>query len=270
MIFTCSLAQMDVATADPQRNLDKAAVLAARAREQGADMVLFPEMWTTGFQWKANESLVQAHDAVAEHVARLARRLGVWLGGSMLAPTRQGPPANAFVLFDSHGRRAATYRKVHLFSRMDEDKHVTAGERAVMADTPWGPMGMAVCYDLRFPELMRAYALAGARVVLVPAAWPSARREHWDLLLRARAIENQCFVVGVNQVGIEPVEDSDKQYVYGGGSAVYGPWGEPLVVADEAGGEQVLTAGLDLDHVDKVRASFPALSDIRPETYSLD
>lgn len=267
MLLTCSLLQMDVAPADPERNLDKAAVLAAQARDQGADMVLLPELWTTGFQWRANARLARDHEALAGRVGALAKRLGVWLGGSMLEPTRDGRPANAFILFDPQGHRAATYHKVHLFGRIHEDRHISPGTRAVVADTPWGPLGMAVCYDLRFPELMRACALAGARAMLVPAAWPRARREHWDLLLRARAVENQCFVAGVNQTGVEPVEDSDGEYVYGGGSAVYGPWGETVAMADENGGEQVLTVEMDLSQVDKVRASFPVLPDRRPEAY---
>jgi len=269
MQFTISLVQMDVATADPQRNLDKAAVLAARAREQGADMIMLPELWTTGFQWRANARLAQDHDPLAARTGELAKRLGVWLGGSMLAPTDDGRPANAFMLFDPQGRIAAEYHKVHLFGRMGEDRHVTPGRRPALADTPWGPMGMAVCYDLRFPELFGPYAAAGARVVLVPAAWPKARRDHWDLLLRARAVENQCYVAGINQTGVEPVEGGDGEYVYGGGSAVYGPWGETLVMADESGGEQVLTVKLDLDRVDKVRESFPVLTDRRPDAYAI-
>lgn len=270
MRLTCSLLQMDVATADPTRNLDKAAELAALALEQGADLVLLPELWTTGFQWQANARLADVHRALAEQVAELARSLGVWLGGSMLSPTADGRPANAFKLFDDQGRQAAEYHKVHLFGRMHEDRHVAPGERAVVADTPWGPLGMAVCYDLRFPELFRTYALAGARAVLVPAAWPQVRLEHWDLLLRARALENQCFVAGVNQTGVEPREDGQGEYVYGGGSAVYGPWGEAAAMADRDRGEQVLTATLDLDLVDQVRASFPALADRRPLAYTID
>ena len=267
MRLVCSLLQMDVVTSDPERNLDTAALLASRAAEHGANLVLLPELWTTGFQWRANAALASVHESLAARVGELAASLGVWLGGSMLAPTHDGRPANAFLLFDAQGSLAAEYHKIHLFGRMNEDRHVAPGDRAVVADSPWGLLGMAVCYDLRFPELFRACVLAGARVMLVPAAWPKARRDHWDLLLRARAVENQCYVVGVNQTGVEPVEDGEGEYVYGGGSAVYGPWGETVALADEDGGQQVLTAELDLDRVDAVRASFPALDDRRPGAY---
>ncbi|MCS7040082.1 MAG: carbon-nitrogen family hydrolase, partial [Caldilineales bacterium] len=122
--------------------------------------------------------------------------------------------------------------------------------------------GLAICYDLRFPELFRLYALAGAQLILIPSEWPHPRLAHWRTLLRARAIENQCFVAAVNRVG------SDRANTFCGHSALIDPWGETVVEADDAS-VQLLTATVDFALVDDVRRRIPALADRRPECYTL-
>jgi omega-amidase len=140
---------------------------------------------------------------------------------------------------------------------MQEDKWLNAGNSLEIIPTPWGPVGLAICYDLRFPEMFRKYALQGVKMVLIPAEWPSRRIEHWRVLLRARAIENQMFVVATNCVGgSDPI---------GGHSAVIDPWGQVIIEGEQ---EQVLlTTEIDLDVVNQVRERIPVLKEVRPDIY---
>jgi len=145
---------------------------------------------------------------------------------------------------------------------MDEQQYLQAGKAMPVFDLPWGRTALAVCYDLRFPELFRRYALQGAMLVVVPAQWPARRAEHWRTLLRARAIENQMVVVGCNRVGC----DGDDSAPFGGHSAVYDAWGRAAVEGnpDE---EMLLTGAVDLSVVAQARSFIPALEDRRPDLY---
>jgi omega-amidase len=174
--------------------------------------------------------------------------------------TRQGRAYNAFALYDAAGSLLATYRKVHLFRLMDDEKWLAPGDRVELVETDWGLTGLGICYDLRFPELFRAYALRGARLVLLPAEWPSRRAAHWHTLLRARAIENQMFVAACNRVG------ESKGEHFGGGSAIIDPWGEAVIEAGSA--ETLLTAEIDLAQADAVRQRIPVFEDRRPDVYN--
>jgi predicted amidohydrolase len=151
------------------------------------------------------------------------------------------------------------YSKVHLYRLMDEDKYLTAGDRPTVIDLPWGAAGLAICYDLRFPELFRKYALAGARMVILPAEWPRPRLAHWRTLLRARAIENQMFVIACNRVGETPGDH------FPGHSAIVDPWGKAIVEGAE--GEELLTAEIDLEEVIRFRELIPVFEDRRPDLY---
>jgi predicted amidohydrolase len=142
---------------------------------------------------------------------------------------------------------------------MAEDHFLVPGDRLALAESPWGTAGLAICYDLRFPEQFRAYALAGARLALLCAEWPNPRLAHWQTLLRARAIENQFFVVACNRVG------SSAGTSFFGHSCVIDPWGE--VLAEGGDGEELVTAVLDLHRVEEARARIAALADRRPEVY---
>jgi omega-amidase len=166
---------------------------------------------------------------------------------------------NTAVLYDDEGQPRLSYSKTHLIGLMAEDRFLARGDSAGTAQMPWGVTAQAICYDLRFPELFRRYGLAGARLVLLPAEWPDRRIEHWRTLLKARAIENQCFVVACNRVG------SDRDNTFGGCSAAIDPWGKVLV----EGGEQpgLFTASLDFAEVDEVRRFLPVFRDRRPDVY---
>jgi len=267
MKLTLSLAQIPVVNSKPEENLKKAEKLITEAKKKGSELICFPEMWTTGLNWKGGAGALDASEAAAEEVAGLAGKYKIWINGSMLMRDELGQPVNTSILFDDAGKKRGVYRKIHLFGLMDGDKNLAAGDKLCIANTPWGGAGLSICYDIRFPELFRSYALKGAKIILCPAAFPRERIEHWKILLRARAIEDQVFMVGTNLVGREEF-GKDGTVDYGGSSAVIGPWGDVIVEAGEAK-ETLLTATIDVNKVDEARAKMDVLKDRKPKLYGL-
>jgi predicted amidohydrolase len=252
-----ALGQMDVRAGRPAKNWRQAEQWARESAAQGAQLLLFPELWLSGFDLPHAADYARAWEAADRaHCAALAREAGLYLGGSVIVRDDQGRPANTAVLFSPQGNLVAAYRKVHLFAPMGETRFLAAGEATPSFALPWGRTALAVCYDLRFPELFRRYADAGVTLVLLPAQWPIPRVEHWRILLRARAIENQCVVVACNRAGA----DADGT-VFGGHSAVIAPHGQVLVEAAET--PDLLLVDVDLEEVARVRKEFSALADRR-------
>ncbi len=260
-VLKISLAQMDVHLGEPEENLQQATAYAAEAAQQGSQLLLLPELWGSGYALeRAAELSAPLGEGLFAQSALLARRYHLAIGGSLLERTPQGI-YNTFALYDAEGTLLTAYRKIHRFGLMEEDRYLQAGEAPKIAKTPWGQAGLAVCYDLRFPELFRTYALEDVTLMLLVAEWPLARLTHWRTLLRARAIENQCFVAAVNRVG------ESKGETFGGHSVVLTPWGESLVEGDTT--STLLTAELDLREVASARQRLPALQDRRPQAYHL-
>ncbi len=260
MELTISLGQMDVALGEPERNLETVRALAAEAAARGSDLLLLPELWSSGYDLeRAAEHATPVDQGVFAAVAGLARRHRLHIAGSLLGRMAGGGVGNTAVLIDPQGRILATYSKIHLFRLMAEERYLAPGHELAVAETPWGRSGLAICYDLRFPEQFRAYALAGATMLLLPAEWPHPRLDHWRTLLRARAIENQLFVAGCNRVG------RSGETSFCGHSAIVDPWGEVVV----EGGEEatLLTATIDTAQVADVRARIPIFADRRPDVY---
>jgi predicted amidohydrolase len=266
MKLTLSLAQMEVAAGRPEENLCKAEALVAEAAARGSGLVCFPEMWTTGFHWETIGRMAGEFVSVIKRVAGLARRSRIWINGSMPSLDDDGNIANTSLLISAEGEVAAIYRKIHLFSQMGEHNHLKAGNSPVLADTPWGRAGLAVCYDIRFPELFRTYALRGACLAICPSAFPHPRLEHWRILIRARAIENQMYFIAVNRAGREDL-GPDGMANYFGHSTIVDPWGD--TVAEALEDEILLTAEIELDLVSEVRSGMKVLRDRRPELYGL-
>lgn len=261
--LTISLVQMDCLLGEPAHNFAQAAEAVAEAAARGSQLVLLPELWSTAYALDRGAEFASPLAAAVDgswfgRFAALAQQHGVWLAGSMLEE-RDGHYYNCLALYDAQGRLHAAYRKLHLFRLMAEDQYLQPGADAVLAETPWGKVGLSICYDLRFPELFRRYALEGARLMVVPAEWPHPRREHWRTLLRARAIENQCFIAACNRVG---TTGTDRFF---GASALIDPWGEALVEGGEA--PMLLTGTIDLAQVDAVRQRIPIFADRRPDAY---
>ena len=227
-----------------------------RACEQ-ADLVMLPELWSTAaFDLECARDHAQPFDCeLISRMSNIARKRGVWLhGGSFAEITDSGQHFNTSVLFAPDGSVAATYRKIHVFGYGGEAELMSPGDELVVVDTPLGPTGLATCYDLRFPEQFRALAARGAKAFLITSGWPTKRIEAWDVLVQARAIEDQAWVIACNQVGLQ------KGVELGGHSAVIDPIGS--VVSRGGAEESVVRATVDPAAVDEWRQEFPALRDI--------
>ncbi|WP_448627665.1 nitrilase-related carbon-nitrogen hydrolase [Geodermatophilus sp. URMC 64] len=226
----------------------------------GADLVVLPELWAPGY-FAFGEYPARAETLTGDTVAagaEWARRLGCYLHlGSVLERSADGALHNTAVLLDPAGEVVHTYRKIHVFGyRSREAELLTPGRDVSVATTKFGATSATTCYDLRFPELWRELVDRGAETVVVPAAWPAARRAHWQLFTSCRAVEEQVLLIACNAVG-----EQDGGVVLGGHSRVVDPWGEVLA---EAGDDEGLTVvDVDPDVVSRVRAEFPVLADRR-------
>ena len=257
--WTVSLAQMTIAYGDPAANHEHAAELAREAARRGSQLLILPELWSSGYDLERAGELASVYPGGSFAVMReIARREGLAVIGSVLERQAAGI-ANCAAAYDADGALLGRYRKLHLFRLLDEDRYLIEGEEATVLDLGWGRAGMEICYDLRFPELARQYALAGVELLILPAEWPAARVEHWRALLRARAIENQCFVLACNGAGVSGTLE------IGGHSAIIDPWGRYLA---EGGFEpELLTAELDLAAVAEAREIIPVYQDRRTDIY---
>jgi predicted amidohydrolase len=256
---------------DKARNLASAERLVRAAAADGAELVALPEKWNllaSGEEMAAGAEPLAGPSLAAAR--GWARELGIHLlAGSVAERVEEGEKSfNTSVLIDPGGEDRAVYRKIHLFDveaggvSYRESEHEQAGDEIVDATIGELEAGLTVCYDLRFPELYRILAVRGARLIAVPSAFTAATgRDHWEALLRARAIENQVFVLAPNQVGEAP-----PHYSSYGRSAIVDPWG--VVLATAADGERFVAADLDLAAQERIRESLPSLANRRPEAYA--
>jgi deaminated glutathione amidase len=257
-------------TGDKTRNLDAAERLVRAAAADGAELVALPEKWNLLAGGEELLAGAEPLDGPSLTAARAwARELGInLLAGSV---SEQGPAGKAFntsVLIGGDGEDLAVYRKIHMFDvdvggiSYRESDHEEPGEEIVTASLPFATVGLSVCYDLRFPELYRILAVRGAGLITVPSAFTLATgRDHWEVLLRARAIENQAFVIAPNQVGEAP-----PHFHSYGRSAIVDPWGVVLSLAPDE--ECFAAADLDLGALERIRESLPSLANRRPSAYA--
>lgn len=262
------LAQMDVQKGNPRANWAKAQEIIAEAQRQKAHVVVLPELWDMGYQLdKAKDFASSLSGGLFSQVSAISTQFKIFIIGSMMEKRGLGVSNTAAIFTPNRGVTGA-YRKLHLFNLMQEDQWLTPGESAPVFDLPWGTSAVAICYDLRFPELFRRYAVEGAGIVFVPSQWPEPRIEHFRTLIRARAIENQMYVVAVNRIGVDDYEPETGRFSnrFGGYSAIIDPNGETVI---EVGGksEAVVCADIDLSVVEKMRQSMRVLLDRRTEHY---
>lgn len=257
---------------EPEREatMEKTARMLREAAEEGAEIAVLPEMFCCPYSRRSFREFAQrGHRDVVQALSELARESRLYLVGGSVPETEGDALYNTCFVFDREGRQIARHRKVHLFDidvpgiRFRESDSFRPGNAVTVFDSPWGKMGAAVCFDLRFPELFRAMALRGAQVIFLPAQFNrTTGPAHWEMALRARAVDNELFVIGASAA-----PSPDFSYQCWGHSTVVDPWGE--IVAACGDEERVLCAELDLARVDQVRQQLPTLLHLRRDVYQV-
>ncbi len=246
--------QMSVVEGDKTATVDKAIV--SIQRYEGIDLVILPEIWNIGFM-SFDRYVSEAEDYNGQTLTRLreaAKQIGVYLHTGSFVEKKNGNDYNSSYLISPDGDILANYLKIHLFGYNSKETQIlTPGDRVVVVETPIGNIGLATCYDLRFPELFRNMVERGAEIFLICSAWPYPRLEHWLMLNRVRAMENQCFLMSSNSVGL----NQGIQFV--GHSMITDPWGTILAGAGDK--EVIIKSEIDLADLETARQQFPALAD---------
>jgi predicted amidohydrolase len=218
------------------------------------DLLIFPEMTLTGFTMHADKFAEEIDGISTLYFMNLAQRLKTHLFAGIIE--KDGDNIyNSLVHFDNNGIITARYRKVHPFSYANEEKAYTAGDTLVITKTDYARIGLSICYDLRFPELYRIYGKERSGIMINIANWPVPRIDQWVSLLKARAIENQCFMIGVNRTGSDPKNN------YNGLSGVIDPAGKEILLVENE--EGIFTVSVDLTKVKETREAYPFLDDIK-------
>jgi len=270
-IVEVAVCQLNVGE-DKAANIKKARAMIGQAAEQGARLVVLPEMFNCPYRAEVFPGFAETYPGgdTFNMLSSAAEEEGIYLvGGSV--PEREGERVyNASYIFGPDGSLLGRHRKIHLFDvelpggiRVKESSTLGPGEEITVMSTAFGPLGVVICYDIRFPELIRLMALQGAKIIIVPAAFNmTTGPAHWDLVFRTRAVDNQLFVVAAS-----PARDVLAGYVAYGHSMVVDPWGG--LVARAGSGEEVLTAALDFTMIDKIRSELPLLAHRRTDLYEL-
>ena len=255
---------------DREETMKKAAGFVRRAAEGGADFAVLPEMFNCPYSRRYfRRFAAEGHEGAVAAMSGWARENGIWLVGGSVPETEGERLYNTCYVFDRTGKQIAKHRKVHLFDvdipgmRFCESATFAPGKEITVFDTEFGKMGAAICFDVRFPELFRAMALRGARVIFLPAQFNMATGPaHWADTLKIRAVDNELFFIGASAARYEGFD-----YECWGHSMVLDPFGVTLAAADET--EQILFADLDLARVDEVRAQLPTFLHLRRDVYTV-
>jgi predicted amidohydrolase len=257
-----ALIQQSIIPGNKQANYDRVEAFVTKAVTQAdaaPDVIVLPELWSTGYALAELSDIASAEgDEEADFLGGLARKHGIWFaGGSVAAKTGKGITNRAQIV-DRNGRLVATYDKAHLVPMLDEDTYLVAGDTCCLYTIETITFGLAVCYDLRFCEFLRKLAVNGAQALIIAAEWPLVRLTHWQALLKARAIENQCYVLAANNTAMGTAP-------FAGHSQALAPDGSTLC---ELGFEEgIALAEIDPDTVNQIRQAVPVFRDRRPEIY---
>ena len=257
-----SAIQLEVVLGDREANLKKVEQRIEEAIAQNPDVIVLPELWDIGFFPKNALDIGDVEGKIAqEFLSSQAKKYQVNIVGGSIVRRVGDQIFNSQYVYDRQGELVASYDKAHLFSPSGEHQVFQAGDKIAVYELDGVKMGSIICYDIRFSEWVRMTALAGAQVLFAPAAWPHPRLNHWRLLAQVRAIENQFFVVSVNQAG--------KAYElhFCGHSQMVNPWGETIVEAGD--NEEVVTGELDFSIIKDIRERINVFRDRRPELYEL-
>lgn len=243
-----AICQLDIVWGEKERNFEKVSKFAQEAKTGDADLLVLPETFATGFTKESDTFGEWRKDSITlKFLKKTAKKNEIGILGTFIEKTKDGNK-NAAYFVSKNGKIIGKYHKINLFSFSGEEKHCTAGKKMVISEFEGIKCGITVCFDLRFPELYRTLVKRGAEAVFVVSNWPESRREHWLALLKARAIENQCYVIGVNRTG------TGGDLVYSGDSRVFGPFGEEIVVAGKE--ECLVFADIKKELVEETRAKY--------------
>lgn len=252
--------QMDIAFGDVKKNIECAERKIKEAMVERPDVIVLPELWTTGYDLERLSEIADRDGQFSkQHLSTWAETFSVnIIGGSVAKRTDEGV-TNTMYMCNRKGEVMTEYSKVHLFQLMDEHKYLIAGNETGHVSLDGIHCAGAICYDIRFPEWIRVHTTNGAKVLFVVAEWPLVRLAHWRLLLQARAIENQCYVVACNRAGRDPIN------VFAGHSLIVSPWGDIISEATEE--ETILYGEIAVEQVEEVRKGIPVFMDRRSELY---
>ncbi|WP_406541202.1 carbon-nitrogen hydrolase family protein [Clostridium ljungdahlii] len=268
------LCQMKVLSCSKKSNIEKAKSMIVQATDKGADIVVLPEMFNCPYDIKNFREYAEAEYCYGDTLKMLSsvsrEKKILLIGGCIPELDQKGNVYNTSFVFNKDGNLIGKHRKMHLFDidiknkiTFKESKVLTPGNKITIIDTKWGKIGIAICYDIRFPELIRLMALNGAKIVFIPAAFNmTTGPAHWELLFRSRAVDNQIYIAGIS-----PARDINYSYVAYGHSLVVNPWGTITDILDEK--EGILISELDLDYINDVRESLPIIKNRRKDIYDL-
>jgi predicted amidohydrolase len=261
--YVAACVQFDVQSGDVAANLAAVRAGIEEAIAAGAGFCVLPELWSTSFLTSFEPALLAEAAAAEQELQELSRQHQILLVGSSLEPVGR-QVYNTARVYDA-GVCLGSYRKIHMFSPNLEHRRHAAGDEPLVLDTRFGRLGVLICYDLRFPELARYYFHCGVEVLAVPGQWPEARAQHWRTLLRARAIENQLFVIGCNRTGQEASQKSGEPMSFPGDGRLVDPTGE--ILAAGSGEAGAITGVVELRKARTMRRILPVAKDQRPDVY---
>ncbi|WP_026559957.1 carbon-nitrogen family hydrolase [Bacillus sp. J37] len=258
-IITCI--QLDIKFGDPDFNYQQVEEKVAQAvQQEHSTTVVLPELWTTGYDLtRLDEISDENGEKTSSFLQKLAKKYNIHIIGGSIAKKSGKHVTNTMFIVDNDGQLIHEYSKLHLFKLMNEHHYLTAGKEKGLFDLAGMKSAGVICYDIRFPEWIRAHTTMGAEVLFVVAEWPMPRLHHWKTLLLSRAIENQCYVVACNRAGNDPDNE------FAGHSLIIDPWGNILAEADENPG--MISAELDIEMVKQVRSQIPIFDDRLPDYY---
>ena len=254
--FKAAVVQFDIDNGQIETNMDRAIKILDSL--PGVSLAVLPELFACGFDNEHIREHARHTPKLLERLSAVAREKNMALAGS-LPEDHEGKVFNTLYFIDTDGKVKGAYRKLHLFPLTLEHEFYSAGDQIAAVDTNIGRIGLMICYDLRFPEQARKMFLEDVRMILVSAQWPAPRIAQWEILAKARAVENQLFMVCSNRTG------TDQALRFSGNSLIVSPMGEVLARADEA--QSCLTAGIDLEEVDRARKLIPCGRDRRGDIY---
>lgn len=265
---------MMVRKASKKENIDKAKKMICEAAHKGAKIISLPEMFNCPYNNKEFREYAEnfSNGETINMLSNIAKEKNIYLiGGSIPELDNENRVYNTSFIFDNKGILIGKHRKIHLFDidikgkvTFKESEVLTSGNEVTIIDTEYGKIGVAICYDIRFPELIRIMALKGAKIVFIPAAFNmTTGPAHWETLFKSRALDNQIYVAGIS-----PARNINYSYVAYGNSLVASPWGNIINRLDE--NEGIIIEEIDLDYIDEIRESLPLLKHRREDLYRLD